>query len=702
VQGLPLKILRKTKIKSLFFILTLVLSSFCFQALAKAEVDTSILLTDAEKKWLIEHPEVTYTSDPDYPPIEFIDSKGNHDGMAKDIITLLGKKMGLRFNFVAAKTWTEVLEMGQKRHVDIWSSAAPTPQRREYMNFTRPYITLPAVIIVKADDKEVQTLDTMGGKKIAITSGYAVHDFITNNHPELKVEAVPNVLTGLRMVSLGLVDAMIENIAVATLFMEQDGITNLRVGGKSGFTYNLAFASRKDLPILNSILEKGLARITQEETQDIYQKWMPQTEETWVTVKNLLVWVLASLLVFAVGSTVIWSLTLNKEVKQRTLELISAKNEAESANRAKSEFLSSMSHELRTPLNAILGYADLLKGLFFGPLNEKQLSYVSQIDNSGKHLLELITDLLDMTKIEAGKMRLNLESFPPQELFSSSLELMKPKIQEKQLEIKSTVDTALGKMTGDLRKCKQIMLNLLSNAVKYTPEKGRIEILASKRDDYIRITVSDTGMGISMEDQTKIFSEFEQVNRVRDEALGGTGIGLALTRRLVELHGGEIGVESDSSGSTFWFDLPLKILRPEEKGKLKESIQSLPTAISGRRILTVEDNEVNLAMILDMLHIHNHQVIVARNGQEAIDQAEANEPELILMDIRMPVMDGLEATRQLRKRNKFSKTPIIALTASVGDEGREKCLEAGCTEHLAKPIQSKELFEAMGRYLMPK
>jgi two-component system, NarL family, sensor histidine kinase EvgS len=700
IKFFQLKFLRE--IKFFISILTLLFASYCFQSLANAEVDTSILLTDDEKRWLIDHPEITYSSDPDYPPIEFLNGKGEHDGMSKDIITLLGKKIGLRFNFVAANTWTEVLEMGQKRQVDMWSSAAPTPQRREYMNFTKPYIKLPAVIIVKSDNENVQTLDTMEGKKFAITSGYAVHDFMIENHPELKIEAVPNVLTGLRMVSLGLVDAMIGNIAVAALFMEQDGITNLRVGGKSGFTYNLAFASRKDLPILNSILEKGLARITHEETQDIYETWMPQEEETWATVKNLLVWALASLLIFAVGSTFVWSLTLNKEVKQRTLELMGAKEEAEAANRAKSAFLSGMSHELRTPLNAILGYSDLLRGLFFGPLNEKQLSYVSQISESGKHLLALITDLLDMTKIEAGKMHLHLESFPPQQLFNASLELMKPKIQEKQFEIKSTVDPALENMTGDLRKCKQIMLNLLSNAVKYTPEKGKIEVRATKHDNYIRITVSDTGMGISKEDQTKIFSEFEQVNRVRDEALGGTGIGLALTRRLVELHGGEIGVDSDSNGSTFWVTLPLKMLRPEEKDNPKQSTQLTPLASNSRRILVVEDNEVNLSMLLDMLHIHNHQVLVARNGQEAIDLAVANDPELILMDIRMPVMDGLEATRRLRKMNKFSKVPIIALTASVGDESREKCLEAGCSEHLAKPIESKELFETMGQYLISK
>jgi two-component system, NarL family, sensor histidine kinase EvgS len=687
----------KTMVKILSGILAFIIFCLFSQTQALGEVDTSVLLTDDEKRWLIDHPEITYSSDPDYPPIEFLNGKGEHDGMSKDILTLLGKKIGLRFNFVAAKSWTEVMEMGQNRSVDIWSSAAPTPQRLEYMNFTKPYIKLPAVIIVKSDKENVQTLDTMGGKKIAITSGYAVHHFITENHPELEIEAVPNVLTGLRMVSLGLVDAMIENIAVAALFMEQDGITNLRVGGKSGFTYNLAFASRKDLPILNSVLEKGLARITHEETQDIYKTWMPQEDETWITVENLLIWVLASLLIFAVGSTAVWSLSLNKEIKNRTLELIGAKEEAEAANRAKSDFLSGMSHELRTPLNAVLGYTDLLRGMFFGPLNEKQLSYVSQISESGKHLLALINDLLDMTKIEAGKMHLQLESFSPKILFDASLELMKPKFQEKQFKIKSTVDPALENMTGDMRKCKQIMLNFLSNAVKYTPAKGRIEVAAVKQKDHVLITVSDTGIGISKEDQVKIFSEFEQVNRIRDEALGGTGIGLALTRRLVELHGGEIGVDSDSKGTTFWFSLPLKILHPKDKPKIPS--QSAPLATNRRRILVVEDNEVNLSMLLDMLYVHNHQVIVARNGQEAIDLAVANDPELILMDIRMPVMDGLEATRRLRNMKKFSKLPIIALTASVGDESREKCLAAGCSEHLAKPIESKELFETMGQYL---
>ena len=170
--------------------------------------------------------------------------------MSKDFIVLLGKKMGIRFNLIEAESWTEIMKMGQDRKVDMWSAAAPTSSRLEYMNFTKPYIQLPAVIIVRNDNEQMQTLDTLSEKKIAVTTGYAIQDFISNNHPELDIEAVPNVLTGLRMVSLGLVEAMIVNIAVAKYYIEQDAITNLRVGGKSGFTYNLAFASRKDWPLL--------------------------------------------------------------------------------------------------------------------------------------------------------------------------------------------------------------------------------------------------------------------------------------------------------------------------------------------------------------------------------------------------------------------------------------------------------------------
>lgn len=393
--------------------------------------------------------------------------------------------------------------------------------------------------------------------------------------------------------------------------------------------------------------------------------------------------------------------------KTRTLELRDSLKRIEDtnlrlqeANRHKSRFLSSMSHELRTPLNAILGFCDLLAGRFFGELNEKQIDYVKQMDDSGKHLLALINDLLDMAKIDAGAMSLELEDLPPSEFIDATVAMMNTQFRKKRLTVETTVDPAITVITADGRKCKQIMLNLLSNAVKYTPEGGRIEIRADREGDHIRVSVSDTGVGIKPDELDDIFSEFHQADQVRDEQLGGTGIGLALTRRLVELHEGEIGAKSEpGKGSAFWFTLPL---RKQTRGKTvaqKTESENDKAAVTGRRILVAEDNEVNLSMMLDMLSVHNHKVAVAKNGQEAIDLAQSHKPELILMDIRMPVIDGLEATRRLRAMAEFADIPILALTASAGHKSEERCLAAGCTAHLAKPIQTKELFAALQQYL---
>jgi signal transduction histidine kinase len=217
-----------------------------------------------------------------------------------------------------------------------------------------------------------------------------------------------------------------------------------------------------------------------------------------------------------------------------------------------------MSHELRTPLNAIIGYADLMKDQFFGPLNEKQISYVDQIDASGKHLLELINDLLDMGKIDAGAMSLELGPCSFLEIADDTLAMMNTQFQKKSLHVESQISSELPLLMVDRRKIKQILINLLSNAIKYTPEEGHIQVSADSEGDKVRITVSDTGVGIAKEQQKQIFSEFHQADRMRDEMLGGAGLGLALTRRLVAMHGGEVGVESElEKGSTFWFTVPI-------------------------------------------------------------------------------------------------------------------------------------------------
>ncbi|MCH7479337.1 MAG: response regulator, partial [SAR324 cluster bacterium] len=246
-----------------------------------------------------------------------------------------------------------------------------------------------------------------------------------------------------------------------------------------------------------------------------------------------------------------------------------------------------------------------------------------------------------------------------------------------------------------------IILNLLSNAVKFTPAGGRVEIRVAPGDESeIRIAVTDTGIGIEEEELESIFSEFHQAPSARQGQVGGTGIGLALTRRLVELHGGSIGVESRiGQGSTFQVLLPKREVPAGARHAPMSDLAPSENYPTGRRILVAEDNEVNLALILDMLSVHGHATTIARNGREAVEQARQVKPELIFMDVRMPVMDGLQATRAIREMPEFADLPIIALTASTGPEAETRHLEAGMTEHLAKPIQAEEMFAVLRKYL---
>ncbi|MBN1296434.1 response regulator [bacterium] len=397
--------------------------------------------------------------------------------------------------------------------------------------------------------------------------------------------------------------------------------------------------------------------------------------------------------------------SLEERMKERTGELratnqklIEINLRLEEANKHRSRFLSTMSHELRTPLTAVLGFIDLLKGRFFGDLNEKQAFYIDQIETSGKHLLALINDLLDIAKIDAGAIELELTQFSFGEVIDSTVSMLSSQFRTKQLSMDVIIPDETPMIAADKLKIKQVLLNLLSNAWKYTPEGGSITLSIQRiNPSTIQCSVTDTGIGMDPKEADKVFSEFYQADRIRDNQMGGTGIGLALTRRLVELHGGEIGVRSQPGiGSTFWFNLPLKRIADHEFTVTKSPGV---TPIVNRRILVVEDNEINISMIVDMLSLKGHEVLVARNGKEGIDLAVKTRPDLIFMDMRMPIMDGIEATQLLRKIPEFADTPIIALTASAGIKEETRQLEAGCTAHLSKPIQSSELFSVINAYL---
>ena len=519
---------------------------------------------------------------------------------------------------------------------------------------------------------------------------------------------------------------------------------------------------------------------------------------------------------------------LAERVRDRTSELSRANAELARAARLKDEFLASMSHELRTPLNAVLGLSEALNEGVYGPLNGPQQSALRNVEESGRHLLALINDILDLSKIEAGKLSLELASVRVEQVCQSSLRLVRQDARKKHLNLECTVDPDVTYLRADERRLKQMLVNLLSNAVKFTPDGGSVGLLVAgdRAAGSVRMTVWDTGVGIAKEDIDKLFKPFVQLDSRLARQHAGTGLGLALVQRMARMHAGSVAIESELGvGSRFTISLPwftsrssrlgtrsdgpnsgapasfprsalvvddstvaithiarylsealvtavahtratdvvaravetrpdvifLDILMPDGSGwdvisELKSDVRTkdipvvvvsitddranalaagavdaivkpvsrdrLATALrrvaalpcatkppdraSGRDasavILLAEDNDVNVATVIAFLERRGYRIIVAGDGATAVQRAIDDSPDLILMDLQMPGMDGLEATRRIRAHASTSSIPIVALTALAMPGDREKCIDAGVDEYLSKPVQFKQLF----------
>jgi signal transduction histidine kinase/DNA-binding response OmpR family regulator/HAMP domain-containing protein len=384
-------------------------------------------------------------------------------------------------------------------------------------------------------------------------------------------------------------------------------------------------------------------------------------------------------------------------LQQQALQEVNTRLEV--ANRHKSEFLANMSHELRTPLNAIIGFSEVLLEKMFGELNERQEDYLNDILSSGQHLLSLINDILDLSKVEAGKMELELGVFDLKHVLEGSLVMLKERAMAHGITLSLDLADDLSVMTGDERKVKQILFNLLSNAVKFTPDKGKVGIVAMCVDRAMQIAVWDTGVGIAPEDQQRIFGEFQQVGRVLAGKTEGTGLGLALTKKFVELHGGTIWVESTPGhGSTFTFTLP--ITRVETPPVLTQHEDPSPAlrakaAAMGACVLVIEDDP----KAADLLRIYvteaGYTVDMARDGVEGLTKVKQHAPDAIILDVLLPKVDGWAFLTQVKADPALRDIPVIIV--SIMDQ-KGKGFALGAADYLIKPIQRGELLKTLGNF----
>lgn len=411
----------------------------------------------------------------------------------------------------------------------------------------------------------------------------------------------------------------------------------------------------------------------------------------------------------AAREMVILNESLEWRIRERTQELEVATELALAASRAKSDFLSNMSHEIRTPMNAVTGLAYLALKT---DLNAKQRDYVEKIHLAGQHLMGIVTSILDFSKIEAGKMEIEETGFTVENILDSVESVIGESAKAKGLTLDFALDPKLNRgLFGDPLRIQQVLLNYVGNAIKFTVQ-GQVHVRAStERDDesgvLIRFEVQDTGIGLSEPQSAQLFQVFHQADASTTRNHGGTGLGLALCKQLAELMGGQVGVHSEKGvGSVFWFTCRVRGGSREAVETLS-AVQPMPNrhavaVLKGARILLVEDNLLNQAVTLGLLEEVEAIATVANHGREALDWLEQAVFDAVLMDVQMPVMDGLQATRLIRQNPALVGLPVLAMTANASAEDRSRCQEAGMNDFLTKPVDPEHLFAALAQWIAPR
>jgi polar amino acid transport system substrate-binding protein len=633
-------------------------------------------------------------------PFDFADADGAPTGVAEDYWALIRDKLDLHEEHAERQPFGDILAAMEPGDIDLYAATTRTADREHFALFSDPYERYPIAIAGAANAGLFAGTASLTGRRVAVGRDYSAYHLLKARSPGIDFVLVENTRAALEAVAAGRADAAIDILPVLHQQIEAFPPGRVKLVGVTDVEFPLQVMVGRQHAALVPLLNRAIAAITPEERAAIHNKWLLRQVVT--APDYTLMWQMLAVALLILLIILVWNRRLHREVgrrKQAETELLHAKELADRASRAKGDFLANMSHEIRTPLNAVIGLTRL--SLETNPTPTLR-EYLGKIDLSARTLLALINDVLDLSRIEADKLQPRREPLELAAVLTQVRVMVEQQAADKGLRLCIEGPTnPLGTLLGDGQRLTQVLLNLVGNAVKFTP-RGTVTLVVRvehENADALRLafSVTDTGIGIPEARRADLFDAFTQVDNSSTRSHGGSGLGLAISARLVAMMGGRLEVESvEGQGSCFGFSLTF----PRTTAVAEEVAVPTPAprALRGVRVLVAEDDPVSQLLARDLLARQGALVTLAATGTEAVAAAGGGGFDIVLMDIRMPEMDGLDACRRIRALP-GGGLPIVALTANALAGQRERCLAAGMDGYLTKPLEPEALYAELCRWL---
>jgi signal transduction histidine kinase/ABC-type amino acid transport substrate-binding protein len=648
---------------------------------------------------------ITARGDWGYPPFEYLNESGKPDGFNIDILKRVSEIMDINIR-ISLGPWEEVRKEMEEGKIDLVTGMYKTKSRDQQIDFSIPhFMTSIGVFITK--DSEIRSIDDLEDKRILVQSGDVGHDYLVENNIGREIVTVKEWDSLLPALLNDEADCAVMGMVQGMKILREKGYKKIHVLSQPLLQRPYCIAVQEGNAQLLALLNEGLnlLKISGEYDQ-IYEKWFGIYEQsppfTYKIVKIMAggILALASIIIFSM----LWNYTLRKQVRKQTADLRTALEQLKQANSIKDRFLASVSHELRTPLHGIIGMGQLMEKT---DLTSRQSELLGMIQTASNQLFRVLSDLIDISRMDSGKLSLEESRFSLESLMNWLEPILREKAEEKGLAFSMSInensDTLL---VSDKERLAQIIMNLTDNAIKNT-DSGKVTVMTTYQPEVpgekgtVDICVVDTGRGISEKDREDIFTPFSQGAPDSGGLSSGLGLGLSIVKSITELLGGSVEVRSTvGKGSSFIAHLPVRKAAAKDGPPLPVESFSIP--VEPMKVLIAEDEGINRLYLKQLLEKEGWKTTAAGNGEEVLKKAEHDSFDLILMDLSMPKVGGLEASRRLRSLESGTgtgRTPIIALTAHAFEENKNECLKAGMDGFISKPFREKSLWEEIRRVL---